>query len=211
MAQGITLESFKQQTLNKTYGTPPPILVANSGNFKGQCVSYVRQYCEAVLGIKTSVWGHAIDWWTNPLVLKHFDKVTGAENRKDGDILVWGDDPGNWTSQYGHDAISYGGKILNQNYGNSLKVTVNDFFPQGYVGALRLKGGNVDKITKEQEITCSIMQTGSKPGKNYDYRFTGKDLTQTNLDAMLQFWSRQPRPPITSGEFIPVGELYIKK
>jgi murein DD-endopeptidase MepM/ murein hydrolase activator NlpD len=55
----------------------------------------------------------------------------------------------------------------------------------------------MDKITKEQENSLSIMQTGSMPGVNYDYRFTGKPLTQANLDAMLQFWAKQPRPSST--------------
>lgn len=52
---------------------------------------------------------------------------------------------------------------------------------------------NMDKITKAQEQVLSIMQTGSKPGRNYDYRFTGLPLTQANLDAMINFWKRQKR------------------
>lgn len=55
---------------------------------------------------------------------------------------------------------------------------------------------SMDKITKAQEQVLSIMQTGSKPGSNYDYRFTGKPLTQANLDTCLQFWSKQPRPNV---------------
>lgn len=56
------------------------------------------------------------------------------------------------------------------------------------------KEGSMDKITKEQEDTCALMQTASYPGKDYNYQFTGRDLTQDNLDAMLQFWSGMPCP-----------------
>jgi hypothetical protein len=52
----------------------------------------------------------------------------------------------------------------------------------------------IDMITKQQEQVLSTMQTGSLPGKNYNYRFTGKPLTQANLDALLNFWKKQPRP-----------------
>lgn len=126
----ITLEQFKNQTLGGSYGNP------GTGTFKGQCVSYVRQYMELVLGIKTIVNGHASNYYNSAFMAQYFDKVS---DRQDGDILCWGDDPGNWTGKEGHIAISYGGRILNQNFGGSLKVTINDFFPQGYQGALRLK------------------------------------------------------------------------
>ena len=145
----LTLEQFKNQTLGGTYGTPPPVMERNQGTFQGQCASYCRQYVEAVLGIKSQIWGNAVDWWTNPKVLALFDRIIGTENRRDGDILVWGDDPGNFTGKEGHDAIAYGGKILNQNYGGSLNVSINDFFPQGYLGALRFKGEAM-KTTQSQ-------------------------------------------------------------
>lgn len=136
----MNLESFKVETLNKTYGNPPPVLVPNQGTYQGECVSYTRQYCEAVQGVKTGAWGNAVDWWNNLRVQQFYDQITGLENRRDGDILVWG--KGSITSEFGHIGTAYGGKILNQNYGNSRKVTVNDFFSSGYLGALRLKGGN---------------------------------------------------------------------
>jgi len=139
MAIGLDLDSFAAQTLGGTYGTPPPVMERNKGTFKGQCASYCRQYCEAVLAIKSEVWGNAVDWWTNPKVLALFDRIPKGKER-DGDIAVWGDDPGSFTGKEGHDGIWYKGRILNQNYNGSLKVSINDFFPQGYLGALRLKG-----------------------------------------------------------------------
>lgn len=50
-------------------------------------------------------------------------------------------------------------------------------------------------ITKEQEITLSLMATGSNPGNDYDYRFTGKPNDQATLDAMLQFWQGEATAP----------------
>lgn len=85
--------------------------------------------------------------------------------------------------------------------GNYVKVTDGDGVLWVYLHlqkflvtkGQKLEGANMDKITKEQEIVCSVMQTGYPPGDNYDYRFTGLPLTQANLDKMLQFWSAQRR------------------
>lgn len=126
----MTLEQFKNETLNKSYGNP------KTNTYVGECVSYVRQYMEQVLGIKTAVWGNAVDYWTNPQVLQYFNKVSSP---KDGDIVVYGDDPGNWTGPAGHIAIYYKGQLLNQNYNNSRKVTINPMFSPGRLGYLRKK------------------------------------------------------------------------
>lgn len=48
------------------------------------------------------------------------------------------------------------------------------------------KGGEMP-ITKEQEKVASYLATGSYPGVNYDYRFTGT----TNYDGMFTFWAGQ--------------------
>ena len=135
-----SLHDFASDTLGGSYGNP------GTNTYVGQCVSYVRLYMEQVLGIKTAVWGNAVDYWTNPSVLKHFDKVSKP---KDGDIVVWGDDAGNWTTQYGHIAIWYQGQILNQNYGGSLRVSVNPMFYPGLLGYLR------PKKAKEEEMTTA--------------------------------------------------------
>ncbi|MDQ0825434.1 hypothetical protein QFZ60_001607 [Arthrobacter sp. B2I5] len=50
------------------------------------------------------------------------------------------------------------------------------------------KGDDMAKITKEQENSLSILAVGEYPGKDYDYRWTGKELTQDSLDQMLQNW-----------------------
>ena len=181
---GLTLEEFKVQTLNNTYGNPPPVLVPNRGTYQGQCVSYDRQYCEAVLNIQTGAWGNAIDWWNNPKVLQYFDQITGEQNRRDGDILVWGDDPGTWTGEYGHIGIAYGGKILNQNFANSLKVSVNNFFSPGYLGALRLKGGNMpDTETILRSALNAALKANEVLQSALNVERKNNDILQSALNA----------------------------
>ncbi|WP_427007208.1 CHAP domain-containing protein [Pseudarthrobacter sp. H2] len=139
-----TFEQFKNDTLGGRFGNPGTDNTnLGAPAYAGQCVSYVRLYMEEVLGIPTAVWGNAVDYWTNATVLQRFDRVS---NPQDGDIVVWGDDAGNWTGPEGHIAIWYKGRLLNQNYGGSLKVTISSMFTPGLLGYLRIKGGE-DVIT----------------------------------------------------------------
>jgi len=232
MAIGLDLDSFAAQTLGVSYGTPPPVMVTNSGKFIGQCVSYCRQYMEAVLGVKSEVYGNAVDWWTNPKVLALFDRIPKGQER-DGDIAVWGDDPGSFTGKEGHDGIWYKGKILNQNYNGSLKVSINDFFPQGYLGALRLKGGNMpDYFGSKEELAWSYRDIyGSEPSKKWiddtwNAKGSYKDVTEGLKNYAAQTGINYPKYKEAtqkeiadlkkqieqgSGDFIPVGELFIRK
>lgn len=174
----MNLENFKTITLGNTYGNPPPILVPNMGSFQGQCVSLVRQYIEYIYGIVTGPWGDAVNWWDNPTVQQYFDQITDG-SKQEGDILVWG--KGSLTSQYGHIAIWYQGKLLNQNWANSLKVTINDFFSSGYLGVLRIKGGHMDQKVVEEAVNYDILATGVGQG-------AGAYPTQGQLDyATKQF------------------------
>jgi hypothetical protein len=163
-----TLEQFKTDTLGGSFGNP------GSGTYKGQCVSYVRLYMEEVLGIPTAVWGHALSYWTNPAVLVHFDKVSTPQ---DGDIVVWGDDTGSWTGPEGHIAISYQRRLLNQNFGGNLKVTINDMFTEGLLGYLRPKNKGDDMATPE--IIDLAFQAGfNKQATAQDIaEFQGKPIT----------------------------------
>lgn len=133
-----TLEQFKIDTLGNSFGKPRLDFVGDD-YYVGECVSFVRLFMEEVDDIKSQTIGHALSYWGSPYMARFYDQVKDG-SRKDGDILVWGDDPGSWTGAEGHIAVSYGGKLLNQNYGGSGKVTINDFFSPGYLGALRKKG-----------------------------------------------------------------------
>ena len=225
MALGLSLEDFKNQTLGGTYGNPPPIMVRNSGTYQGQCVSLVRQYIEAVYGIKTAAWGDAVGWWNNANVQKYFTQVTDG-SKQDGDILVWGDDPGTWTGPAGHIAIWYQGKLLNQNFGNSLKVSTNNFFQPGYLGVLRLKGANMN-ITAEQVKWTYYCIAGVYPTDQEVKNYAGKDYVEATESIKTYFanshkcaydfrqtvdaQAKQIEELEKGGEYIPVGELFRKK
>ena len=154
MAQGITLDAFYAQTLYGSYGNPPPVLVRNKGRFIGQCVSGIRQFIVSVLDLPDQRVGDAYMYWDSPYMEKYFVKVTDG-SRKDGDVLIWGDDPGSFTGKEGHIAIWYTGRIYNQNYNGSLKFTLNDFFTPGYLGAYRLKGETMNQQAVEKLVSMS--------------------------------------------------------
>lgn len=131
-----TLEQFKVDTLGQSLGNP------GTNTWVGQCVSYVRQYMEQVEGVKTGIYGNASDFYNNANVLANYVHVPAGQEQN-GDILCWGNDAGTMTGPEGHIAIRYApGKILNQNYGGTLRVSINNFFSAGYQGALRRKTTN---------------------------------------------------------------------
>lgn len=186
-----SLEQFRNDTLGGRFGVPgTKDANTNLGDpaYAGQCVSYVRLYMEEVLGIRTAVWGHAADYWINPSVLAHFDQVTTPQ---DGDIVVWGDDPGNWTTEYGHIAVWYKGQILNQNYGGNLKVTMNDHFTQGLLGYLRPKNKGGNMAEKVNLDTARILAAGCGTRDGMDGRpdahggVTDEDLKQNHVGKEL--------------------------
>lgn len=169
-----TLEQFKADTLGGRFGVPGTSNTKlGDPAYAGQCVSYVRLYIEEVLGIKTAVWGHAANYWTNPAVLVHFEKVATPQ---DGDIVVWGDDAGNWTTQYGHIAIWYKGQILNQNYGGNLKVTLNSHFTEGLLGYLRPKGkgGSMEDVITDAHRNLLRVMNSEVKGWNRSEVHNGK-------------------------------------
>ena len=136
----ISLEQFKAKyPIGSSVGNP------GTNTYVGQCVSYVRRYIEEVHGIKTIINGHASNYYNSAFMAQHYDKVPQGQEQN-GDILCWGNDAGTMTGAEGHIAIRYApGQMLNQNYGGSLRVSINPFFSAGYQGALRLKpnqGGN---------------------------------------------------------------------
>lgn len=147
----VSLEVFKNNTLGGSYGKPRLDFVGD-GWYVGECVSYVRQYMEQVQGVRSETAGHAVSYFKSQYMLKFYDQVTDG-SRQDGDILVWADDRGNMTGPEGHIAIAYQQRILNQNYGGSRKVSINDFFAPGYLGALRRKGGDMPITTAQQDKT----------------------------------------------------------
>jgi len=153
MAQGLDLELFAAQTLGKSYGNPEPTLWEGKGTYVGECVSYIRQKLSAVEGVLIGSLGNAVDWANDKAKAKlatlGYAWKPGDTAFKDGDILVWGDDDGNWTGKAGHISLWYQGKLLNQNFNGSKRVSKNNFFPAGYLGRYTKKG---DIMVSDQDI-----------------------------------------------------------
>lgn len=74
--------------------------------FNYQCVDLVLQYLAEVHGIRSGVWGNAIDYWTKPTktLLASFEKVASTAARQ-GDIVVLHGLSGNI---FGHIGIATG-------------------------------------------------------------------------------------------------------
>lgn len=130
-----TLQQFHDAKPDRPYGN-------YKGDFVGECVSLIQQMLIKVYGMSPSAWGNAVDYRLGGTGGDHLtDKFTWhtGTDFKNGDILVWGDDPGNWTGVNGHIAYWWNGKIVNQNYDGNKNVTENAFFLPGFIGYWRPK------------------------------------------------------------------------
>ena len=139
----MNLETFRQWALSQN-----SVAKYNDGQFRGECVSLINQYCYRVLGVPASAWGHAKDWATNGNVAQYFDKVG---NIQAGDIIVY---PGSFGNGYGHIAIALGnGQMLDQNGAGNGRVAVRPIW-SGYSAILRRKGTSNNQPPKgEQNMT----------------------------------------------------------
>lgn len=89
----------------------------DDGQYVGECVSLINQYCWRVLGVPARAWGHAKDWATNKTVRQYFDVVKTSQR---GDILVYGANAG---TVYGHIEIALSGSTaLYQNRNGNRRV-----------------------------------------------------------------------------------------
>lgn len=116
----------------------------DDGQYVGQCVSLVNQYCYRVLDVPAGAWGHAYAWANNNNPNRqYFDKVDSLQA---GDVIVYGTD---FTPLYGHIGIAVGGGvILDQNGRAVLHVATGSIY-NGYNCILRKKGGNVPTFTSK--------------------------------------------------------------
>lgn len=198
-------------TLEQFYAKYPPGARIDTDGFPAgqpyQCVDLTKQYVHDVFGMPITAYGNAVDWWSNPKILAVFNRITDG-SKQDGDILVWGNDAGTFTGEAGHIGIWRAGKIYNQNYGNSGRISNNAFVSAGYLGALRAKGGTMAGI--DQQDLTAIYELGplgrgrngnegadvylgktanfvlrdhaaSKEGKARAAALASKDVTITNL------------------------------
>jgi len=101
---------------------------------------------------------------------------------------------------YGHIWIDLQGEANYESNGAKALYTTKNTRPisqgQQFINFDKwIKESAMAKITKEQEQELSIGVTGSRPGSNYNYRFTGLEATDANLNAFVQFWSSQSQVP----------------
>jgi murein DD-endopeptidase MepM/ murein hydrolase activator NlpD len=104
-------------------------------------------------------------------------------------------DPSDWTGISG--TVIFAGDLGSA--GKTVVVGANGYYYRFlHMSEINVKIGDVismSKITKAQEQVISLGVTGNKPGKGYDYRFTGLPSTQGNIDKMVNFWKDQSRVP----------------
>lgn len=104
-----------------------------NGEYLGECVSLINQYCHRVLGVPASAWGHAKDWAVNAAPLKYFKIVNDPQ---EGDILVYGPEFG---GGFGHiEIVLNDTESLFQNRNGNRKVGYGKRLPEHYA-VLRLK------------------------------------------------------------------------
>lgn len=204
------------------WATTPKRPLANFlGTYPGECVSLISQYLARVFNLKPAGWGNAVDYWTKPVpeVLEVFDKIQ-TNSFLPGDVLVWGDDPGTMTGPFGHLAIFYQGKIMNQNYNNQKFVTLNDFFQAGFLGVLRPKDRSklVQKVSAEPQLSLDFHEI--QPGDTFwdleiRYNIAHGQLQQLNPQlepTKLQIGEKiRIRQDFTIGQNDPIRYYTIKK
>jgi hypothetical protein len=160
----ISYPAFKKKyPIGKTVCSP-------EGTYCGQCASLVRTYMKEVHGVVTGPLGNAVDFADNSTFLKYYEKIPDKD-RKSGDIMIWGNDPGTWTGEAGHDAIYDGNDYMyNQNFNGSLKVSRNKIFTPGFIGYYRKKGETVSKPTRaEIETAFDLIGRNPKEGEYKTY------------------------------------------
>lgn len=140
----------------------------NDGQYKGECVSLINQYCYRVLNVPADAWGHAAAWGndTNASVRTYFNKVGSVQA---GDILVYT----NLAVPYGHIEIALGnGQALGQNRNLDGRVRVSNVLA-GYSVILRPK-------------TAPIGGTAVDTIKSMYWRLLGREADQGGVDTYVK-------------------------
>jgi len=188
MAQGLDIALFAAQTLGGTYGNPEPTLLRNRGTYQGQCVSFERQRLSAIEGVNWGSVGNAVDYANASNQARYkaigYTWKPGDTSFKDGDVLVWGDDAGSWTGKEGHISTWFNGKLLNQNFGGSLKVTQNNFFPAGYLGRYTKEGEKPVAKPSLDKVKEAFSLAGATPNAGQLSYYQSNDISVLNNDAL---------------------------
>lgn len=136
----MTLNQFKTWAL-----ASGSVAKYDDGQFVGECVSLINQYCYRVLGVPAGAWGHAYAWANdNNPNRAYFDKVSSIQ---DGDVIVYGT---NFTPLYGHIGIAFGGQILDQNGRVPRRVALGGVY-YGHSAILRPKNNKGGEFMARSE------------------------------------------------------------
>lgn len=226
----ITFPQFVQQNpAGKTVASP-------EGTWAGQCVSLVRQMLLQIYGFNQGPMGDAVDFASaaNQAKLATIGLTWKTDtNFQDGDILVWGDDIGAWTGPNGHIGSWYQGQMYNQNYGNTLKISFNKFFPQGYLGRYTKGSDMVQNTDDEYNWVNALLLATEGKGLDRDYfnahvvgrsylsvikdslsspnAATVQDYVKWGKMAKDDDWQGQINDLKASANFIPVTETLYRK
>lgn len=169
----------------------------DDGQYRGECVSLINQYCYRVLDVPAKAWGHAKDWASNAAPLAHFDKVSNVQA---GDILVY---PATSNNAYGHIEIALGhGQALGQNRHFDYRIRQAALLG-GYIAVLRKKGTpkGGDMVTNEDQLNRlydSVLRRprGAGEGNNV---YLGKDSGFV-FDDLYKSVERKDRIAADAGE-----------
>lgn len=153
----------------------------NDGNFLGECVSLINQYCWRVLNVPADSWGHAKDWGKNAIQREYFDVLDRGVPVQEGDILVYGEDFG---GGLGHIELAINQKqAIFQNRNTNGRVGVGPILP-GFYAILRPKnkGGAMDS---EDVKFIYLLGRNSEPNQDeYNY---WKGQKPSDLAAAIYF------------------------
>lgn len=163
----------------------------------GNCLIFSRKVFGAPAGIPS-----AREGW-DFTKFKHADR-----NLPNVSVPVWFDHIGTYgkppeRKNWGHVAVYIPGRgVLSSptsGFGQRWFTSIEQLekvMPAKYIGwsedingkrVVINQGGEDMPITKEMEMTCSLMATGAYPGRDYNYKFTGT----TDYNGMLTFWATQ--------------------
>lgn len=148
----MSLDTFKDWAVGQG-----SVAKYDDGQYMGECVSLINQYCYRVLGIPAKGWGNAKDWGTNAAPLTYFDRVNDVQK---GDVLVY---PATSSNPYGHIEVALGGgRSIGQNRYYTGKVGVFNTLP-GYSAILRSKtGGNTMTAVVDESIKTQLRIVNSE-------------------------------------------------
>lgn len=171
----------------------------NSGNYWGECVSYVKRYAQEVLSIPNAdsvlyvVDDLAKNMYLkpNPPSLQYFDLIPSNPQR--GDIVVYGNPNDN---SYGDVAVALGGGNVIGQLGFPVYHPVAIRAIGSPLGFLRLKGDNETMLDAPHQATLYVAYLGRLPTPDEVNRDVGKITTETminNLDSSSEYADKKKR------------------